>query len=81
MEGNQIHNYEVKRTDHDKAREKANSQLFKAREYWSNQGENNIWSYYVHGNFGQSAWHYDVELVTGFNPLTFTKFKHYKVGR
>lgn len=77
VEGNLVSQYEVKRTDHAHAREKANSQLKRGEEYWGNHGENIVDSYYV---VSRGVWFYEVNRVVSFDPMTFFKKNRYYLG-
>lgn len=74
IDGNLISQYEVKRTDHQRAREKANSQLKRGEDYWGNCGENLVHSYYV---TSKGEWFYEVNKVISFDPMTFFKKNQY----
>lgn len=74
IEGNLISQYEVKTTDHSKARDKANKQLKRGEDYWSNHGENFVESYYV---VGRGEWFYEVNRVIAFDPISFFKKNRY----
>lgn len=74
VDGNLVSQYEIKRSDHDKARDKANVQLVRGEDYWSNHGENLVDSYYV---TGRGEYFYEVNKVISFNPMTFFRKNRY----
>lgn len=75
--GLQVHDYEIKKSNHPKGRIKMVDQLEKERDFWLGQGVKDVWSYYVHGS---GIWQYDVELVKSFHPLNTKVIARYKIG-